>query len=144
MTEQRRPPVIQRLRSIRPIWWRTAFVSYAVLLYVATHLPQVHVSSEGAIPVDKQAHVGAYAIWTFLAIAAWPARRLNPLVITAVCCLIAAVWAGFDEITQALPIVHRHAQWSDWFADLVGVVLAGVIAGIAFQFMASAGEADRA
>lgn len=137
MTNQPESSLFRRVLTPGSVWWRIAFITYALFLYVATHLPQVHVSPKGTIPLDKLAHVGAYALWTALAIGTRrPGRRVRPLAYAAVCCLVAILFAGFDEITQALPIVHRHAQWSDWTADVIGIVIVGVMAAVLCHFRA--------
>ncbi|MEQ8769651.1 MAG: VanZ family protein [Phycisphaerales bacterium] len=106
---------------------RAAFVLYTIALTVATHWPGVTI--EGPVPrPDVWVHIGAFGVWsTLLMLTGWlgaPTART-----AAIAIVVGAAWAALDELTQ--PIFNRHAAWSDWFADVAGVVV-GTIVGAAF------------
>ena len=99
-----------------------AFWFYALTLIVLTHWPRLDIGEPIPRP-DLYIHVVAFGLWTCLL-----AGLVRPLLVLG---LIASVYAAFDESTQAIPIVHRHAGWSDFAANLFGVWLAVcLIAGI--------------
>lgn len=131
---------IQLLVNIHAIWYRIVFVLYAVLLFYLTHKPTLTVSTEGVIPLDKQMHIGAFGGWVGLLILArfyrgGSNRKIGEnfsisMVYIIFCVVIGILWAGIDEYTQGFEIVGRHRQWGDWFADVIGMVLAGVIMAV--------------
>lgn len=107
---------------------RAAFVLYAVPLFVATHWPALAVPVEGRW--DLLVHAAVFAGWNALLIACGyfgPALSARNIKLATV---IAAAYAAFDEGLQALPMVRRTAAWDDFGANLAGVTLAAVVAGV--------------
>lgn len=52
-----------------------------------------------------------------LAAAGWPSRPILLLFAGL------AAFGGFIEIAQAIPALHRDAQWSDWLADMAAAIM---------------------
>ncbi len=100
------------------------FGAYAVLLFTATHYPNLQVP--GPVPrTDLFVHVGAFGCWMLAASwCAWfgPATSMRNVVRTW---FIAVVYAGFDEGLQAIPALHRTCAWDDFGANVLGITLAG-------------------
>jgi VanZ family protein len=107
---------------------RVGFVCFAVVLFTMTHWPALKVRN--VVPrSDLWIHASAFTAWTLLCILASlfdtnPLSRRNILLSM----LAGVAYAGFDELTQAIPILHRTCAWDDFFADALGVVIAGVVA----------------
>jgi len=62
-------------------------------------------------PSDKLQHVAAFATLTLFAILTYPRARYRR-VFVAFACLGAMI-----ELLQAIPILHRDAEFRDWLAD---------------------------
>jgi VanZ family protein len=106
-----------------PRWlFRIAFVCFALLLFTLTHWPALTIPGPGR--PDLIAHATTFAIWTALLIACGffgrPLSRTNILL----CVVIAVAYAAFDEATQAIPWLRRHATFEDFLFNLVGIALA--------------------
>lgn len=118
-----RPPRPARQGTSRPSW--PAFLVGTLLLYtfalvISTHLPKVSgiVRAPG---LDKLLHFGAYFVQAMLAATAVAVtgrlgRRNAAILIVAL-----AAFGGLDELTQ--PWFSRSAEWLDWAADCLGIVL---------------------
>ena len=106
---------------------RWMLILYWVVMFVATHWPEIEeYAPQWGIPYsDELAHAGLYAGWTVmwwwvLSAGGQQVGRaaINWLVIGGF------VYAGFDEITQA--VVDRTPAVSDFVVDVVAVI--GVLA----------------
>jgi len=73
-------------------------------------------------PWDKLNHMIAFFSITFLARAAYPAIPVFRLFV------MMAGFGAFIELSQAVPFVHRDAEWEDWFADMMATLVALIIA----------------
>lgn len=108
-------------------WRRGAFWLYAIALFTATHWPNLRIEGPIKRP-DLIIHLAAFGLWTALLIAfaafgpALSARNI------LACVGIAALYAAFDESTQAIPFLNRTAAWDDYAANLGGVAAACLIA----------------
>jgi len=71
---------------------------------------------------DKINHMLAFFTITFLARAAYPLITVFRLF------LLMAAFGAFIELSQALPFIHRDAEWDDWFADMIAIVAALIVA----------------
>jgi len=71
---------------------------------------------------DKLNHMIAFFTITFLARAAYPRFPIFRLFLTM------AGFGAFIELSQALPFIHRDAEWDDWFADMIAILVALIIA----------------
>ena len=122
------PACGRQLRSARQAtsWpsWPALLVGtlllYTFALVISTHLPKVSgiVRAPG---LDKLLHFGAYFVQAMLAATAVAAtgrlgRRNAAILIVAL-----AAFGGLDELTQ--PWFSRSAEWRDWAADCLGIVL---------------------
>jgi VanZ family protein len=105
---------------------RTAFWAYVPILFTGTHWPKVAIPGAGR--PDLLIHVAAFGIWANLLIACGFFGRPTSLRNVAACWLIAAAFAGFDEATQAIPILYRTAGWDDWGANVLGITVGSLIA----------------
>lgn len=102
---------------------RLAFGMYACLLFAATHWPKLAIDMEIGRP-DLVVHFVAFALWaTFLNLAAFFGPTLNKrnIVLAAV---VSLIYSAFDESTQLIEILHRHAGWADFSANVAGVLTA--------------------
>lgn len=95
--------------------------------YVAALLPQKEAPHLGYS--DKVDHAVAFLTVTVLARLAYPRASIGALF-----ALIAA-FGGVIELSQAVPFIHRDAEWDDWFTDvaatLVGLLIAWPLAALA-------------
>lgn len=97
-----------------------AFWLAALFAYVEAVMPahdQIELSAW-----DKINHMAAFFVITFLARAAYPRLAVFRLF------LLMAAFGAFIELSQALPFIHRDAEWDDWFADLIATVVALLVA----------------
>lgn len=110
---------------------RAAFVVFALVLFTATHWPQLRIV--GPVPrTDLWLHVAAFGVWTVLCGASawwrpWHAKRSLGIV-----WVVGVLYAAFDEGLQLIPAIGRFASWQDYAANVAGVTLGVVVlAGIA-------------
>ena len=71
---------------------------------------------------DKLNHMIAFFVITFLARAAYPRIPVFRLFV------MMAAFGAFIELSQAVPFIHRDAEWDDWFADMLATLVALVVA----------------
>ncbi len=109
----------ERRWAVAALWlFKCGFVLSAAVIFVLAVMP-AH-SAPSLLPWDKAQHFLAFYVLTVVAGAAF-AR--SPIV------LIGALMIGFGgaiELVQAIPFVHRDAEWGDLFADTVGVLAAAL------------------
>jgi hypothetical protein len=113
---------------------RAGFVGYALLLFAATHKPNLAIPMPGR--PDLVVHAVVFGLWTALLIAAGffgPALSRRNLIAAA---LIAPAYAAFDEATQAIPFIRRQAAWDDFLFNLVGIAAVMSIAAIVVAWRA--------
>lgn len=128
LSRSENPRIAERTRR-RVFAMRGVFALYAIGLATLTHWPAL---SAGPAPFnyfDKFLHLGAFGLWTLLLLSAsfWgPALANRNLVRTGI---VALFVSGLDEATQAIPMVNRHASWSDYLANTAGVLIAIGLAG---------------
>lgn len=85
---------------------------------------------------DKLNHMIAFFTITFLARAAYPRIPIFRLFV------MMAAFGAFIELSQAIPVIHRDAEWDDWFADMVATVV-GLIVAWPFAILADKRRARR-
>lgn len=101
---------------------RAALILYWTAMFTATHLPRIPAIVPSISNIDLLAHLLLYGGWAALCwwgLAdergqvswSWIVRLM----------LFAAIYAAFDELTQAL--VGRTPSIADYLADLCGVAL---------------------
>ena len=106
-----------------PRFWRWAFGVYLLALTTATHWPALVLGPE--VPAtDKEIHVAAFALFTFLL---WRTGWIRSIWLNAVVVLL---WAGIDEGSQAIPVLHRTACWPDYAANVIGIGLMTLAIGL--------------
>ncbi len=102
--------------------WRCLFWVYVPILFTATHWPNLKLPLPGRS--DLIEHLGAFGLWSgLLALAAFYGQALSWRNVRIVW-LIAVLYAAFDEGLQAIPFVHRTADWSDLLANVLGISIA--------------------
>ena len=97
-----------------------AFWLAALFAYVEAIMPardQIELSMW-----DKINHMAAFFTITFLARAAYP--RISAFRLF----LMMAAFGAFIELSQAIPFIHRDAEWDDWFADMIAILVALIVA----------------
>lgn len=107
---------------------RIAFAAYALLLFAATHRPNLTLPIPGR--KDLVFHATAFGLWAALLIVCGffgpPLSRRNLLAVVA----IAPLYAAFDEGSQAIPWIRRHAAWDDFLFNLIGIAAAVTLASL--------------
>jgi VanZ family protein len=107
--------------SFRPRWLVrgsvTLLIAYWLVMITATHIPKVP-EPLGFRPSDKLLHFTAYAVLGGLV--GLVCTQFQPLRFRVAVVLFVgiAVHGILDEVTQ--PMVGRHADVADWFADIAG------------------------
>lgn len=91
------------------------FFVAALFAVTMASLPNLHVPGN---PPDKLLHILAFFVLTVLAQLAFPLAKMRMLLLG-----LGALGAGIEFI-QAIPAVGRDASLTDWFADMVAIVLA--------------------
>ncbi len=125
---------------------RLAFWGYAVLLFVATHWPNLRIESSVIDRPDILIHMCCFGMWTLLLIGtgylAPGARdpvaessgvrgwiRITTDVRTVLLAgAVALLYAAFDEVTQGVPGLGRTVAWDDYAANSAGIVIASIVA----------------
>jgi len=98
----------------------TAFWGALLFAYVDAIIPGKDAISLSAW--DKLNHMIAFFTITFLARAAYPKIPVFRLF------LMMAGFGAFIELSQAIPFIHRDAEWDDWFADMMATLVALIMA----------------
>lgn len=105
-----------------------AFALYALVLFAATHWPNLRIESDVIERPDLLIHLGAFGLWAFLLhltrLTGDPRSARTALKTAG----IGALYAAVDELTQAIPILGRTAVWDDYLANLAGVALGATAA----------------
>lgn len=83
--------------------------------YVAAILPQRDAPHLGAS--DKVDHMAAFLAISVLARIGY--RRVP----VGLMLIVIAAFGGLIELTQALPFIHRDAEWGDWIADVAATAI---------------------
>jgi len=111
--------------------WRRGMSPLRRLFIIAFWLAVLFAYVEAILPAneqlqlslwDKVNHMAAFFTITFLARAAYPRVPAVRLF------LWLGAFGGFIELSQALPFIHRDAEWDDWFADLIASTLGLLVA----------------
>jgi hypothetical protein len=115
---------------------RIAFSCYAAALFIGTHFPNLKIRVPHVERPDLIIHLSVFAVWfTLLLGTGWigPWRRFRSI---ALCALISAVYACFDEFSQSLPGLNRTSAMDDLYANLAGIGLGTIVALIASRLAA--------
>lgn len=103
----------------RALWSLRAFALAAfAAAFVATHWPALELKP--GMPGDTLLHAVTFAALTFLLWRTRAVRHLGALVAAML------LWALFDELTQSIPWIRRHASLADYVADAIGVAIAAM------------------
>lgn len=99
--------------SIAPIRFacRTLFWAAAIFAYFCAIWPH----AVSLVRYDKGNHIIAFFVLGGLARLGYPRRQAIWIGMAL------AGFGGFIELSQALPFIHRDAEWNDLFADCVGI-----------------------
>lgn len=97
---------------------RIAFWAAAVFAFVMAVLPHpIELPTS-----DKVQHMAAFFVITAVGCAAYRGLSRVKLMLAMI------AFGGMIELVQMMPEIHRDAEWSDWFADILAVLLALAIA----------------
>ena len=101
---------------------RAVLILYWTAIFTATHVPKIPSFVPEISNIDLLAHLIMYGGWAALCwwLLADNQERVSWAWITCLI-MIAAVYAAFDEATQAL--VGRTPSFADFLADLSGTVI---------------------
>ena len=113
------------LRGRAPRIAQGLLLAYWLLLFTATHIP-LSAQQSGYLPGDKFLHAGAYAVLSFLFMAAvLCTRRRTSWLVALMVFAVVVTYGAIDERTQSL--VGRHASLTDWYADVLGAAMGVLI-----------------
>ena len=121
---------------------RIAFWCYVVLLFTATHWPNLRIESAYMERPDILIHLTCFGTWAALLILSgymakgardpmaesrgvrgWVGIVTQPRVV-ALAWLVALLYAAFDELSQGIPGLGRTVAWDDYGANATGITLA--------------------
>ncbi len=109
--------------QLRPSVYAAAGWSVLMLVAMSIPIPADTVPQVGKgflnIPTDKLAHAGLFAIFAGL----WSVALAGRKRWIAWVGISGAVFGGLTEAVQAIPWLHREADWEDLVADVAGVAL---------------------
>ena len=96
------------------LFWSAAL--FALVMATLRHPPDI----PGG-PGDKLQHIAAFVVLSVLGAWAYPRMRLASIFVGL------ALFGGLIELIQAMPALHRDADWHDWAADCSAAALALLI-----------------
>lgn len=103
----------------RALWsMRACALAAFAAAFLATHWPALELKPQ--MPGDKLLHAVTFVALTLLLWRARVIRRLGWIVAAML------LWAAFDELTQSIPWIRRHASLADFLADAIGVAIAAM------------------
>jgi peptidoglycan/LPS O-acetylase OafA/YrhL len=102
--------------------------------YVAAILPQQEAPHLGGS--DKTDHMAAFFTISILMRLAYPNRSLVQLFVPI------ALFGGFIELSQMVPVIHRDAEWGDWIADMVAALAGLLVAWIPARRLSAPARKD--
>jgi hypothetical protein len=98
---------------------RLAFWAAAAFAFVMATLPRPPIE---VFSSDKAQHMAAFFIITLLGSAAYRGLSRVRLMLGMI------AFGAAIELAQLVPALHRDAEWSDWLADILAVLLALALA----------------
>ena len=112
--------------NLSPAPWRVGVFGASALAVLVLSL----ISVGPEMPTtgwDKTNHLLGFGVLAVLGLRAWPRRTLRVA-------LGLMVFGALIEGLQALT-THRSAEWGDWLADLLGLLLGAVLLALATRVM---------
>jgi len=97
----------------KPLFWRLALAAALALITALSLLPLG--PDAPTTGWDKTNHLLGFALLAMLACRAWPQR-----IVASMAALLA--YGGLIELLQSLTS-YRSAEWGDWLADALGLLL---------------------
>ena len=107
---------------------RLAFWAAALFAFVMATLPQPMIELSSS---DKVQHMVAFLVLTLLGSAAFRGVSRIRLMLAMI------AFGGVIELAQMAPQVHRDAEWSDWLADILAVLLGLAVAHLIERWAAA-------
>jgi hypothetical protein len=123
---------------------RAAFWCYVVVLFTATHWPNLRIESAYMERPDILIHLTCFGTWAALLILSgymargasdplaesrgvrgWVGMVTQPRVV-GLAWVVAVGYAAFDELSQGIPGLGRTVGWDDYGANCTGITLAAV------------------
>jgi VanZ family protein len=86
--------------------------------------------------------MACFGTWTLLLAAA---RIFGPGLAwrnILICVLVSAAYAAVDESLQAIPFIHRSAEFADYFANLKGIGMAGILLALIRLTVGRSGQGE--
>lgn len=115
---------VAAIDSPPPLAFRPVFWLYATALFTLTHFPRLAPPPLDIPRPDLLIHFACFGLWFILFYLAGYARvHCSQRAGLFRVWLIAAAYAAFDEALQFIPVIHRHAAWDDYAANLGGITL---------------------
>jgi len=108
--------------------------------FAATHLPPSGVPTGGL--GDVYLHGLGYFVLTSIFLAVLAAYGARPARRIGVVLFVLAIYGAVDEATQ--PLVGRHMAFTDWLADVGGVVAAVLVVEVGRALLGRSRRAPRA
>lgn len=104
-------------RLLRFAFWAAALFTF--VMAVLPHPPQLP-----GQPIDKVQHILAFTVLTALAVAGWPGTARWRLLLGL------SGFGALIEVVQAIPRLHRSADWRDWLADTAAILVVLAVAAL--------------
>lgn len=111
-----------------PRWLRVlAFVVFALMVFTATHWPQLRI--EGPIPrPDLYIHFVVFGLWALALNISGLLGEPGNLRTSVLCFAVGLLYAAFDELTQMIPGLGRFAGLDDYLANAFGLAIGCALA----------------
>jgi VanZ family protein len=110
---------------------RLAFWMAAVFAFVMATLPQPMIELSSS---DKVQHMAAFLVLTLLGSAAYRGVSRVGLMLAMI------AFGAAIEVAQMVPQLHRDAEWSDWLADVLAVLLGLALAHLVERWLQASPE----
>jgi len=104
-------------RLIKPLFWAALVFAYVAAVMPGAEAPTI-------ATWDKANHMIAFLTLTLLSALGWRRARLWRIG------LLLAFFGAAIELSQAIPFIHRDAEFDDWAADVAAIVVGLIIAAL--------------
>jgi VanZ family protein len=121
-------------------WSKRLFAAYVAIFFTLTHWPNLSVPGF-MHRSDLVAHLGGLGTWATALIACGFFAPVFSTRNILIAWAVAVAYSGFDELTQAIPFIHRTCAWDDFFADTLGASLGAGAAVIVMVWLRRAARA---
>lgn len=111
------------------------FIAWALVIFIQSSYPAIEVPQIEVISTDKLLHMGVFGLLAMLCyISIIHLEKENiftdkPLIWSLIIC---ALYGASDEIHQYF-VPNRSAEYLDWAADIIGIIIAVIIINYYFK-----------